>query len=346
MSAPVLLVSNFLPAKGTTRLMEDFKNALERRGRKVFFTSTVTAKPARLLDMIHSIWKWKREYRLAVVSLFSGQAFVWAEASCAALGLAQKKFIVHLHGGNLPAFAARHPKRVSRLLRKASCVVAPSAYLQRALETHAGPRGIRVIPNGFAASEYAFKPRARFQPELCWVRAFHRIYNPVLAVRVLAGLSKRYPQARLRMLGPDKKDGSLEETREAAKTLGVEGRVEILQAVDHAEIPGWLSKSDIFLNTASIDNMPLSVIEAMACGLCVVSTDAGGMRFLVEDGAEGLLAPVGDAERMQDAVVRALENPGLAAKLTGNARKKIESFDWSRVMDSWEKLLSENSEDA
>jgi len=79
----------------------------------------------------------------------------------------------------------------------------------------------------------------------------------------------------------------------------------------------------------------------MACGLCVVSTDAGGVSYLARDGEEALLAPVGDAAAMADRVERLLKQPGLAARLSLNGRRKVERFDWGRVLPQWEQLLRE-----
>jgi glycosyltransferase involved in cell wall biosynthesis len=172
------------------------------------------------------------------------------------------------------------------------------------------------------------------------LRAFHEIYNPVLAPQVLALLSSRHPGACLTMVGPDKGDGSLQRTRKLAADISVLDRIEFPGQVDKGAVPGWLDRGDIFLNTANMDNTPVSVIEAMACGMCVVSTDVGGMPYLLEDGRDGLLVPPGDAEAMAAAVNRILLEPRLAERLSANARRKVEASDWSAVLPMWDKLLT------
>jgi len=77
----------------------------------------------------------------------------------------------------------------------------------------------------------------------------------------------------------------------------------------------------------------------MACGLCVVSTDVGGMPYLVENGEQALLVPPNDAAAMAGAVRRVLTEPGLAEKLSRAGRARAEEFDWSRVLPEWQKLL-------
>jgi glycosyltransferase involved in cell wall biosynthesis len=102
-----------------------------------------------------------------------------------------------------------------------------------------------------------------------------------------------------------------------------------------------MSQGDIFLNTTNVDNTPVSVLEALACGLCVVSTDVGGIPYLLEHEEDALLVPPDDAEAMAAAVRRVLTEPGLAERLSRNARKKAEGFDWSVVLPQWERLLLE-----
>jgi glycosyltransferase involved in cell wall biosynthesis len=172
------------------------------------------------------------------------------------------------------------------------------------------------------------------------VRAFHEIYDPGLAVRTLARVRARYPEARLEMVGPDKRDGSMERARAEAALLGVEAAVEFVGAVPKAQVPERVNRGDIFLNTTTIDNTPVSVMEAMACGACVVSTRVGGVPYLVRDGEEGLLTPVGNAEAMAAAVERLLEHPELAARISQAARSRAEGFDWAAVLPQWEELLT------
>ncbi|HEX9730628.1 MAG TPA: glycosyltransferase family 4 protein, partial [Thermoanaerobaculia bacterium] len=91
--------------------------------------------------------------------------------------------------------------------------------------------------------------------------------------------------------------------------------------------------------TSDADNAPVSVTEAMACGLCVVTTDAGGLRDLVADGDDALVVPRGSAPEMAAAVARLLADRALAARLSSNARRRAEALDWSRLLPEWEELL-------
>jgi len=188
-------------------------------------------------------------------------------------------------------------------------------------------------------SAFAFRLRKRPRPRLLWLRAFHRIYNPTLAPRALASLVSEFPSIALTMAGPDKGDGSLEETREAARVLRVLDRITFSGSVARADVPGCMDAADVFINTTNVDNTPVSVLEAMASGLCVVSTRVGGIPQLLEHEHDALLVPPDDPDSMARAIERILTEPGLAERLSNNARAKAERFDWTATIPKWSELL-------
>ena len=340
MDNSILLVGNFLSQKVYTRSVgEELALRLEENGWQVYTTSGFLARLPRLIDMITTVISLRSKYRVALVEVYSGMAFLWAEAVCGLLKRLGKPYIAVLHGGNLPAFANRYPQRVNKLLSNAAVVVTPSNYLQVELQQY--KQEIIQIPNPLDIRKYSFHLRSRPEPRLIWLRSFHRIYNPLLAVRVLNLLRESYQNVHLAMIGFDKGDGSLQKVEEYINDHGLQNHVSIVRGVPKNEVPEKLSKGDIFMNTTNIDNTPVSVIEAMACGLCVVSTNVGGIPYLLHDGEDALLVPLNDAEAMANAIRRILTEPGLAERLSHNARKKAEQFDWSVVLPQWEKLLSE-----
>jgi glycosyltransferase involved in cell wall biosynthesis len=176
---------------------------------------------------------------------------------------------------------------------------------------------------------------------LVWLRSFHAIYNPSLALKVLAELVPEYPESKLTMVGPDKEDSSLQACRSTAEVLHLERRIEYAGSVSKSAVPAWLDRGDIFINTTNVDNTPVSVIEAMACGLCVVSTNVGGIPYLLEHEVDALLVPASDPKAMAGAVKRVLTEPGLAERLSRNARRKSEQFDWQVILQRWKALFEE-----
>ncbi len=343
MKQPILLVGNFLSStSGNYNVCEDLAARLVLRGWPVITTSQKQERIARVADMLTTTWRRRKEYALAQIDVYSGFAFLWAEATCWVLRRARKPYVLTLHGGNLPAFAERWPGRVRRLLQSAEVVTTPSGFLLQRMTPYRS--GLRLQFNPIDLGAYRFRPRRRPQPKLIWLRAFHTCYNPSLAAEVVALLAKDIPEVTLEMYGHDKGDGSMRAVRQLVATLDIGERIKTPGGVPKSEVPARLGACDIFLNTSDVDNTPISVLEAMACGLCVVSTNVGGMPYLVEHEEDGLLVPPGNAKAMAAAVRRILSEPGLAEKLSTNARKKAERFDWSLIMPQWEELLTTLSE--
>jgi glycosyltransferase involved in cell wall biosynthesis len=165
------------------------------------------------------------------------------------------------------------------------------------------------------------------------------MYNPSLAVEVLKLLKSEYPDAELTMVGGKRGDDSIDETAQLASTLGVQRSVRFTGARPRSEVAEFLYQGDIFLNTTDVDNTPVSVMEAMAAGLCIVSTNVGGIPHLLEDEKDALLVPPRDPVAMAKAVERLIHDPALAGRLSQQARAKAERFDWEAVFPLWEKLV-------
>jgi glycosyltransferase involved in cell wall biosynthesis len=133
----------------------------------------------------------------------------------------------------------------------------------------------------------------------------------------------------------------MERTRQLAIQLGVQEQIDFPGGVPKADVPEWMDRHDIFINTTNRDNTPVSVMEAMASGLNVVSTNVDGLPYLVDHGRDGLLVAPDDAEGMAEAVRRLLREPAWASSLAEQARQKVGAFDWSEVMPQWEAIYNE-----
>lgn len=337
----VYIVGSFLSAGGvsSTCVCEQLATRLQGAGWIVTCASSQQNKLLRLFDMMGKTWTQRDRYRVAQVEIYSGLAFIWAECVTRMLHLMGKPYVVVLHGGALPQFAKKNPFRVGRLLASATRVVAPSNYLRAALKHFR--EDIQVIPNPLDISRYPYQPRASVSPNLMWLRAFHSVYNPEMAVRVLHFIRSQHAGVRLRMIGPDKGDGTLARCRELAVELGVTDHIQFLPGVPKAEVGRNLSKGEIFLNTTNIDNTPVSVIEAMACGLPVVTTNVGGIPFMLRDKESALFVKPGDVTQMASAIDDLVAGRLDLLKLTANGRAFAESCDWATVLPAWEQLFSE-----
>jgi glycosyltransferase involved in cell wall biosynthesis len=304
----VLVAGNFLSGAGGNRgVCEDLAERLGALGWQVVTTSQHTGRVARVADILHTAWTKRKEYEVAQIDLFSGPAFFWALARGWLLGRLRKPYILTLHGGNLPDFSRRWPRLTGWLLRRAAGVTAPSGYLADAL--HEFRYYIEILPNAIPLENYPFRWRKIARARLVWLRAFHDIYDPQLAIRTIA-LST--PQFQVEFAGRISKDA-------------------VATAIDGG---------DIFLNTSKIDNNPVTLLEAMACGACVVTTRAGGVPYIAQDGVNCLSAAAGDARGLAAAIGELLTRPELAARISRQARAGVEACDWPAVVARWRSLLS------
>jgi glycosyltransferase involved in cell wall biosynthesis len=171
------------------------------------------------------------------------------------------------------------------------------------------------------------------------MRSFHPLYNPLMAIDVLARLRQRVPAARLVMAGQDK--GEEAAVRAEAVRQGLADAVAFPGFLDQPAKLRELARADMFITTNRIDNAPVAVLEAAAAGLPVVATDVGGVRDLLQDGETALLTPDGDAGAMADALARLIEDTGLTARLVHQGRRLAEQSSWEAVCPQWQRLFSD-----
>ncbi|MFO7661676.1 MAG: glycosyltransferase family 4 protein [Chloroflexota bacterium] len=313
---------------------------LAGEGYPVRQTSHIRARLPRLADTLRSLYAWRYDIELVIHQVYSGAAFGITDMAGALgrrLGLPQ---IFVLHGGALPEFAAAHPGWVRRVMRCADRIVAPSTYLAHVFDEILKPvRPVRIIPNVLAMEQYTFKHRAAVQPRLLWMRTFHEVYHPEMAVEVLADLRQTHSQATLTMAGQEK--GLHEAMVAKAEQMGLADAVRFPGFLTAADKAREFAAHDIYLNTNRVDNMPVSILEAAAFGLPVVATRVGGIPYLLTEEETGLLVPGGDVAAMASAVRRLLVTPGLAADLSTNGRVLAESCGWGTVHGQWEALFQE-----
>ncbi|MHB1147420.1 MAG: glycosyltransferase family 4 protein [Lutibacter sp.] len=333
----ILYIGNNLSEKSNYHsAMAALTKLLQKEGHSVICSSDKTNKYIRLLAMCYTIIKHRKTMDVLLIDTFSTANFYYALVTSQLARIFSLKYIPILHGGNLP-YRLQHSEFLSILIFKYSEQnVSPSLYLAHEFKKYNFETV--YIPNTLPMAEIPFKLRTVLEPKLLWVRAFDKIYNPAMAVKVLALLKVSHKNASLCMVGPDK-DGSLNQVKELAKQLGVAESVIYTGVLPKEQWHQMSENYAVFINTTNIDNMPVSVLEAMALGLPIVSTNAGGLPYLIENGVDGLLIPVRDEKLMAEAIVNILNNPKKAGELSKNAREKAENFDENTVKQQWHKLL-------
>lgn len=285
-----------------------------------------------VLNQILYLPSLRRLAKVDVVHVFSASYWSFLLAAAPALLAGRrygKRVLLNYHSGEAADHLARWGALVHPWLRLAHTIVVPSVYLQRVFAQH-GYRA-EVIANVIDLSRFRYRPRAQVAPRLLSTRSLEPYYRIDVILDAFRLVRERYPDATLTVAGTGSEEPRL---RQSAATLPT-GAVRFLGLVAPPTMPTVCDEADIFVNASVVDNQPLSVLEAFAAGLPVVSTNTGDLASMVRHGETGLIVPAGEPAALAKAVIDLVENPERALMLADNARHEVSRFTWARVRDAW-----------
>lgn len=242
--------------------------------------------------------------------------------------LRKKKVLLHYHSGEARDHLRRF-RSAAPMLRRMDMLVVPSGYLVDVFGEFA--LKAEVVPNIVDLSQFCFRPRVPLRPHLVCTRGFHRYYRVDLVVQAFAQVQKLFPEARLDLAGGGPLEGQIRDLVHKLKLSGVR----FLGVISRAEIGRVYDEADIFVNASTLDNMPVSVLEAFASGTPVASSAPEGMRYLVDHERTGLLSPPGDAAALAENILRLLRNEELSSRLAAGAYEESGRYHWSAVRQQW-----------
>lgn len=332
----VLYIGNALSNSGKTNTTIETLGGKLENFCTVKVASHKTNKVLRLLDMIKLVLADKAKADYVLIDTYSTSNFYYALVVSQLCRILRLKYIPILHGGNLERRLKNNSKLSSLIFKNAHKLVAPSNFLKSIFSNY-DYKNVDYIPNFIELEHYEFLNREVETIKLLWVRSFSSIYNPKQAILVLEQLLKNGFKAELTMVGPDV-DGSLKAVKQLTNQKNL--KVNFTGKLTKKEWITLAKDYNVFINTTNFDNTPVSVIEAMALGLPVVSTDVGGLPFLISNEIDGLLVSPKDVTAMVNAIFKLKANTSFRIKLTTNARLKVEEFSWKAVKPKWETLLS------
>jgi len=334
----IVYIGNKLARKGgTVTSIETLGSFLQKEGYEVITSSSMQNKVLRLLDMLYTVLKSRKSASVVLIDTYSTQNFYFAVSVSNLCRLLKIPYVPILRGGNLPERIHRSKRLAQRLFGGAMTNVAPSMFLMEHFK-EAGYTNLTYIPNTIEIEKYTCKVRKDLNPKLLWVRSFAALYNPDLAVDIVAQCKALGMDVSLCMVGPEK-DGSLARCKKEANERQLNVRF-----TGKLEKEAWIAMSseyDIFINTTNFDNTPISVIEAMALGIPVISTNVGGLPYLIEHNKNGILVAPNDPVLFVQAITTLLEGETKAQNLAKNARSTVENFAWQKVKHKWFALLNE-----
>jgi glycosyltransferase involved in cell wall biosynthesis len=276
--------------------------------------------------------------RADVAHVFSASywSFLLAPVPAIVAGrLMGKRVVLNYRSGEAEDHLSRWGLLVHPWLRLVDEIVVPSEYLRGVFARHGYQT--RVIRNVVDTSCFRYRERVPLGLRLLSTRNLEPHYRVDITLEAFALLKAQYPEATLTIAGYGREEGRL---RRLAASLGTSG-IRFVGRVAQEDAPGLYDEADIFVNSSVVDNQPVSVLEAFAAGLPVVSTGTGDIRNMVRDGETGLLVPARDPAAMVKAVTTLLENPDRAVLMARRARQEIEQqHTWPRIREAWAAVYS------
>jgi glycosyltransferase involved in cell wall biosynthesis len=281
----------------------------------------------RFVPYLARLWRALRGANLAHVMANSGWA--WYLFAAPAIWLARLRgvpVLVNYRGGNAEAFLQRHVRWVRPTLRLARVVAVPSGFLQAVFARYGV--AAEIVPNVVDLTRFAPGPERPPGHRIVITRNLEDIYDIPTALRALTKVRARYPAARLIVAGSGPALSSL---LELAQALGVAEAVRFTGRLDNERVAELYREADLVLNPSTVDNMPISLLEAMASGVPIVSTNVGGVPYLVEHERTALLVPPRDPDAMAAAIGRVFGDSALRANLVSAALDVAHAYTWERI---------------
>lgn len=288
----------------------------------------------RLLPYLLALWR--ACGRADIVHVMANSGWSWHLCAAPAIRLAGLRgvpVVVNYRGGQAEEFLHRASRRVLDSMRGVARMVVPSGFLQQVF----AQRGIEaeIVPNIVDLTRFrpADAPNvSQESAELFVARNLEPIYDNATAIRALALLRERHPGARLTLAGSGPQEAEL---RRLAQSLGLAAQVEFTGRLERDVMAERLRQARVAVNPSLVDNMPNSVLEALASGVPVVSTDVGGVPYIVTDGLTASLVPPSDPQAMANAIGALLDDPAVARRRAELGLQAVQAYTWAQVGPRW-----------
>ena len=331
----ILFICNFKPGVGG---ISGQVEALQRHLKEEGYTADVFSCRGSILkrlSMPFNLFRKVRHYDVAHVHCCSGWGFFPAALGVGIAKIAGKRIILTYHGGGGSSFFAKHKRLVRHYLLRTDANVVLSGFLGDVFDKYRIPYS--VIPNIIELDEALYRKRIMLKPDFICIRSHEEIYNIPCIFRAFKRVQEMIPSATLTLVG----DGSLHDTLiSQASSMGL-NNVRFTGRVDNSEIYKYLDDADIMLSSPTVDNMPVSLLEAMNAGLLVISSKVGGVPYMIENGRTGFLFPSNDDSALAQCMLRALENIQDSLDMMEAAHNEVKKYSWANVREPLLSLYQE-----
>ncbi|MDR4516688.1 MAG: glycosyltransferase family 4 protein [Nitrosomonas sp.] len=286
----------------------------------------------RLIPYLLQLWHAAGKVQLFHVMANSGWS--WHLFAAPAIWIARLRkipVVVNYRGGEAEAFFQKSFFWVKPSLDKVSAITVPSSFLKTVFGQIGYPT--TIVPNIIDLSRFTVKStenkiNQKGFPHIVATRNLEAIYDNATAIHAFQNVKRAYPEALLTIAGAGPQRDMLENL---VNELNLQEAVEFTGRIDNNAVAKLYQRADVMVNASLVDNMPISILEALASGVPVVSTDAGGIPYLVEHGKTALLVAKKDPAAMAEAIMQVLRNTELADNLRKNGLASLEKYTWNSV---------------
>lgn len=323
----VLLICNYKPGVGgISGQVEILQRKLRSEGHTADIFSTKGSFLWRL-GLFSQLRKVARRYDVLHIHCCSGWGFLPAVVGVTVGRRLKKRVVLTYHGGGGEQFFDKHPKLVRHYLTRTDQNIVLSGFLARIFDKHRIP--YTIIPNIIELDGSRYRERTELKPDFICTRAHEELYNIPCILRAFKRIQTELPEATLTLVGDGSQHNALVEL---AKGMGLQN-VTFTGRVDNSEIYSYLDRADILLSAPKADNMPVSLLEAMNVGLLVISSNVGGVPYMIDDNHTGLMFKSDDERGLTEKMLWTIANPSKAKIIMEHGHLAAKNYLWINVKD-------------
>lgn len=325
-SMRILIIGNYIEGNGgISGVINNHYKKLNEDGNDAVIFNTKKNSIFRLLmifilifkvkqyDIIHSHGSSNMGFFPIVISIIAGKI------------INRKRTIITYHGGGAAEFLNKHHRFIKIILSKADVVTVMSGFLLKTFSKY--NINTSILPN-LIDIKIIENININFNvPKLVSIRALETIYNIDAVIKAFSIVEKKYPHSQLRIVG---KGNELENLTTLATNLELKN-ISFLGSMTNEQIPDELSSSNIMISVPSFDNQPMSILEAFACGIPVISSNVGGIPYMIKDGINGLLVELNRPAQIAEKVDWIINHPEQTKEIIANAKYELKQYQWSSI---------------
>ena len=323
----VLLICNYKPGVGgISGQVEILQRKLRSEGHTADIFSTKASVLQRLLIPFR-LFSVAKHYDVLHIHCCSGWGFLPAIVGVTVGRWRKKRIVLTFHGGGGERFFDKNSFLVSHYLLRTNANIVLSGFLAKVFDKHYLPYAI--IPNIIELNDSNYRQRDTLLPHFICTRAHEPLYNIPCILKAFQKVLTVIPESTLTLVGSGTEH---EKLIHLSQEMGLKN-VTFTGRVDNSEIYRYLDQADIMLSAPTVDNMPVSILEGMNAGLLVISSNVGGVPYMVEDGKTGYLFPSDNSDALADLMIKAVRQQAESKNIIREAHQAVNTYRWENIKE-------------